>query len=158
MTRAPALPTPLRCSPTRGRGQRLFASLALLGMLLAALAPGVSQWLARSDPSPLWQSLCRQSGGDDAPRTTVAWLAAVGTDPAPDPADGPLHRLNACGYCVLQADFSGLAPTPLRASPTLEAAGVKAPARTPFVNRPIGTAALARGPPASRSTPVAFDA
>lgn len=138
--------------PGRGRGRALFARLALIGMLLATLAPGVSHWLARNDLAPLWQELCRQQAGIDRPAFLPAALLAangIGPDPAPDtgPADGAGHRLDACGYCVLQAQLSN--PPPANTANPVRDGSVFVPRHTLAVPAPRSAwaASLPRAPP-----------
>ena len=104
-------------NPTRGRGRMLFARLALLGLLFATVAPGVSHWLARNDAAPLWFELCRQAG-IDRPALLPLALQRTGASgqapaaPAFPSGEGAGDRQDACGYCVLQASW----PTPPTAS------------------------------------------
>ncbi|MGE0312408.1 MAG: DUF2946 family protein [Lautropia sp.] len=155
MTATPQRPMPPRRLPVGGRGHRFAAHLALLGMLLAALAPGVSHWLARDDASSLWRSLCRQPGIDRPDRLPAALRLADAQTGQRSP-EGLLQRLDACGYCVLQANMTN----PPSAAPATAPTASPAPAPIGMtVHAPGGAvrvAPLPRGPPAPpglRSTP-----
>lgn len=91
------------------------AWIALLAMLMAALAPAVSQLLQRGS-STAWVEICRAGGG-------TAWVAVAdlrAQDTQPTPAKGQPHLLDHCPYCSLQAH--ALPPVP--AQPQLAAAAL----------------------------------
>lgn len=91
------------------------AWIALLAMLMAALAPAISQLLQRGS-STAWVEICRAGGG-------TAWVAVAdlsAQDTQPTPAKGQPHLLDHCPYCSLHAH--ALPPVP--AQPRLAAAAL----------------------------------
>lgn len=94
---------------------RRAAWIALLAMLMAALAPAVSQLLQRGG-GVSWVEICRAGGG-------TAWVAVAdlsvtdlsvaapsqGSDPMS--SKGQPHLLDHCPYCSLQAHALPPVPT-----------------------------------------------
>ncbi len=78
------------------------AWIALLAMLMAALAPAVSQLLQRST-SAAWVEICRAGGG-------TAWVAVADLQGEQTPTKGQPHLLDHCPYCSLQAHALPLLP------------------------------------------------
>jgi hypothetical protein len=78
---------------------------AALAVLLAALAPAVSQWLlAQHSPGVNWVEVCSASG--------TRWVA-VGEAPADGDSGGAgLHGQSHCPACVLQHLDMDLPPQP----------------------------------------------
>jgi hypothetical protein len=81
----------------------VIARIALFAMLMAALAPAVSRWLA-SGPDHVVAALCHAPGQSDAGAGHTHEVA--------------LH-LDDCGYCSMQADLPLLPPLPPYASAVL---------------------------------------
>lgn len=86
----------------------------MLAMLMAALAPAVSQLLQRGS-STSWVEICRAGGG-------TAWVAVgdLGGQRDPQmPAKGQPHLLDHCPYCSLQAHALPpvTAPSPIGSVP-----------------------------------------
>lgn len=109
-------------------------------VLMAALAPTVSRWLASTQSGPLaLQEVCVSRGAGPS----VIMLKAKGT-----PA-GEHVLLDHCPMCVLQADHLGLPPASLALLP-ISTASDEAP--TLFLHAPrtlaVWAAAQARAPPA----------
>ena len=71
------------------------AWIALLAMLMAALAPAMSQLLQRGS-STAWVEICRAGGG-------TAWVAVGDLQTNQTPSKGQPHLLDHCPYCSLQA-------------------------------------------------------
>ncbi|MFY9459078.1 MAG: DUF2946 domain-containing protein [Aquabacterium commune] len=110
--------------PTRVRLQRA-AWIALLAMLMAALAPAISQLLQRGS-STAWVEICRAGGG-------TAWVAVGDLQSKQTPTKGQPHLLDHCPYCSLQAHALPAVP----ALPTVAAAplpGFREP--TAFLHAP----------------------
>lgn len=116
--------------------------MAALAILLAALAPTVSRWLATAHPAPLaMMEVCVSRAG--APSMLV--LKPTSNQPS--------HALtmDQCPLCTMQADQAGLPPT-YWAAPL--AMGLSDTAPSLFLRAPhplqVWAAALARAPPTAR--------
>lgn len=111
-----------------------------LVVLMAALAPSVSRWLASSSTGPLaLQEVC--ASRDIGPSMIMLKYRAA---PAGDHV-----LLDHCPLCVLQADHLGLPPAQLARLP---AGGLRDKVPALFLHAPrplaIWAAAQARAPPA----------
>lgn len=122
---------------------RWIVWMAALAVLMTALAPTVSRWLApaRLVPLQLAEVCASQAGGP-----SVLLIKRV-TDDTPGQAG-----MDHCALCVLQAHGLGLPPTVL-STPLLTALRHDMP--TLFLHAPqplhAWASALARAPPASRA-------
>jgi hypothetical protein len=117
----------------------LSACIAILAMLMAALAPTLSQAL-EAGRGGVWTEVCSAT----AATGLLPDDAATG-DPAHPAAP---HTTGHCPYCSLHANSTGLPPAePAWSLPVVAGASVVAPPRdTPLV-RMVWVAALSRGPP-----------
>lgn len=120
--------------------QRWIIWVTALVVLMAALAPTVSRWLASTQTGPLaLQEVCVSRGVGPS----VIMLKAKGT-PAGDHV-----LLDHCPLCVLQTDHLGLPPAPLALLP---APGLRDSVPALFLHAPrtlsVWAAAQARAPPA----------
>ncbi len=120
--------------------QRWIVWVTALVVLMAALAPTVSRWLASTQTGPLTlQEVCVSRGAGPS----VIMLKARGT-----PA-GEHVLLDHCPLCMLQADHLGLPPTQ---QALLPASGLRDEVPALFLHAPrtlsIWAAAQARAPPA----------
>lgn len=110
--------------------------LAIMAVLMAALAPAVSQAVRAADPLA-WAEVCSAS----------AKSAAAGQQA---PADGAAHLFEHCPYCSLHSAGLGMPPAALSLA-LLPALSAELPAL--FLGGPRGlhswTAAQPRGPPAA---------
>lgn len=98
---------------TRARLHRA-AWIALLAMLMAAVAPALSQLLQRGTTTS-WVEVCRAGGG-------TAWVAVAELQTEQTPSKGQPHLLDHCPYCSLQAHALPSVPaTPVVASAPLPA-------------------------------------
>ena len=121
------------------RPTRLVSSwLAILAVLMAALAPAITQ--ALPDPgTPVAVEVCTAQGAQ--------WLDVTSSgDPTPSPGLG--HALHHCPYCSLHADALVLPVMPgaVPALPRPQAAPALLPAEVPSADRPW-TCAQPRAPP-----------
>jgi hypothetical protein len=112
--------------------------LAIAAMLMAALAPAVSQAVRAADPVA-WAEVCSAAGTSSQP--------GKGT-----PADGAAHLFEHCPYCSLQQPVLGLPPAPTALQLPLAAADTLP---SLYLSGPRGQhnwdAARPRGPPADQA-------
>jgi len=118
---------------------RSIAWIASVVILLGALAPTVSRWLANANGTPLaLMEVCASRIG--AP--SILLLKS-----APDDSSGKL-KMDHCPLCVMHADALGLPPSRFDA-PILNTLSDALPSL--FLNAPhplhVWAAALARAPP-----------
>ncbi|WP_176256873.1 DUF2946 domain-containing protein [Derxia lacustris] len=86
--------------------RRLALGLACLAMLMAALAPTVSRWLAAQAEAPLLVEVCRADGS----RSEPVWLRAAPAEADHSHDSHGALQLDHCGYCVNPAGGHGLLP------------------------------------------------
>jgi hypothetical protein len=123
--------------------------MAAWAILLGALAPTVSRWLAThgaprsSDAALAMMEVCVSR--PDGPSVIV--LRQRTDQPAQEPAGH--MKMDHCPLCVLHADHAGLPPTELAALPVIR---LKDETPSLFLHAPrplpVWAAALARAPPA----------
>lgn len=128
------------------RHHRWAIWVAVCAILLGALAPTVSRWLAHARPASsalAMLEVCVSRPG----LPSVIMLKANPYQPAKQPID---HlKMDHCPLCVLHADHAGLPPSEVAAMPVLALRDI-----TPvlFLQAPqplaVWAAALARAPPA----------
>lgn len=86
--------------------RRLAAWIALCAMLMATLAPAVSQALGSG---PSWIEVCTAQGS--------RWVASADDDASSTPKPSGEHLLEHCPYCSLHTPALGLPPSPMRMLP-----------------------------------------
>lgn len=117
---------------------RWSAWMAALALLVAALAPGVSQALGTA---PSWLEVCTASGS--------RWMSADADMPEV-PASGGEQGADLCPFCSLHLPLAGLPPAALALARKVEtvAQAPIAPRERP-AGAPQRRAAPARAPPAA---------
>jgi hypothetical protein len=93
---------------SRSRPRRFASWIAVLAVLMAALAPALSQAFG-SGVSSAWLEICTVEGSK--------WVQA-GAAPADDSSPSAEHTLEHCPYCTLQVPHLGLPPSALASVPT----------------------------------------
>lgn len=89
--------------------RRLCAWIATLAVLMAALAPAISQAVGARGAAT-WIEVCTAGGS--------RWIASDPAAPAGEaPAPGLEHALDHCPYCSLHAPLADLPPAPAAALP-----------------------------------------
>ncbi|WP_028312171.1 DUF2946 family protein [Derxia gummosa] len=97
----------MSAAPTSA-ARRVALWLALLAMLMGALAPTVSRWLAATGDASVLVEVCRADGSR---RAEPVWLKAGAIGNADHDHDG--HHapgLDHCGYCAHPVAGNGLEP------------------------------------------------
>jgi len=91
------------------RLRQQLAWLASLAVLVGALAPAVSQWLAAAQPAAFWAEVCSSTNSP-----LPAGLRLAQADPAsrqPTDRDPVSVHTKVCAYCVTHAGSFGLLPS-----------------------------------------------
>ena len=121
--------------------QRPMTRLALIAVLMMALSPAVSRWIASSSTQwlPGLVELCTVQG------LKLVDVSGFGGDPAKSPPPG--HAMQAdCAYCPLLADAALLLAAALLFPPVL-ASALPARAASPPVFSSLFPGLGSRGPP-----------
>ena len=121
--------------------QRPMARLALIAVLLMALSPVISRWIASSSTQwlPGLVELCTVQG------LKLVDVSGFGGDPAKSPPPG--HAMQAdCAYCPLLADAALLLAAALL-FPQVLASALPARAASPPVFSSLFPGLGSRGPP-----------
>ena len=121
--------------------QRPMTRLALIAVLMMALSPAVSRWIASSSTQwlPGLVELCTVQG------LKLVGVSGFGGDPAKSPPPG--HAMQAdCAYCPLLADAALLLAAALL-FPQVLASALPARAASPPVFSSLFPGLGSRGPP-----------